>query len=269
MSSTPHPNPRLAARGVTLEAPTMKAVPAKPKGLDRADPARDTRQDLLDHLIEYDSIDFSVRSIELPADLSNHNAQFCDWFRIGSVDPEQVGQELVINGVNLTLCPCDTLGDGNQVIPYGDNLGTGAALVIGFNLPGGYITDEATGAERWTFAPFNRAGFNGTTAIGSTGFTTSHIVNPPRPGPKFVKEFPAGDLTSAPPIKQEYPKAFGALGLRLPYKSRLDIALVFRSGTVNGGVDVSSERYMRLHVVGQLMCAVTAGAPSLRSKPGA
>lgn len=270
MQRRPHPNPALAARGVTIAGPG--ASPASPAGPVTS--RRSNRPPLLDELLDADTVNIGRSLIGAGPDVVNDApAENADWFGLARIDPRELGREYFFNGLLATVGACDVAGAGlvsvgvgapsgtdfGQVIAYGDRLGRGAAVVIGLDLP---IT-----VDSWSFAPFRWPGFESTAGRPALSFGVvpnyqavygvNNAANGPdaRPGPIII-EFAAGNLQDASPQKMVLPRSLGAMGRRVTEGSALCIALVFRGGTINQG-DTSDVRLLCMHVGLQLTLAST------------
>jgi len=238
----PHPNPRLAAAGVTVNEPRLLAHRDAP-GIDSV-AKQGTRPELVDILPQFEHRTVYASEIVLPVHttfgLSTENVSAC--YCLGRVRPQlQVGEEFALAGVELELLPTDSAG-GLTVqtagiassTAWGATDGTAAAIVVGQSLG---IDPKSWGALR-VYAP---------------GLETSDfdLDSPIRPA-EYVEVigFPTGKLNDTTPNKLYLPLSYLPTQRPITGADSVDVLLAIRrsqlstnvSGTFDSGANAKAVR---------------------------
>lgn len=237
----PHPDPRLASRGVSaIAAPAALIKP------DRAGKAtRSPLTDIFPHVSM--SIDGGFADIPVPAGtLSSLPTGFSAYYPLIDLSVDQLGQELLLFGFDLTAESTHANATGNDVI-WGDTKGRQAAIVIGDgNLP-------ITGKTTWTAGPSSIPGLEATTSIVQS--SSGRVID--------YQTFPPGSQADAIPFKVDWSRRYSPWVYRFPFGSRLQAALVVRGSQIQAGAGAS--KTLRGSAIIRLRCGLTVTPTGLTS----
>lgn len=263
MPPTPHPDPRQAFFGRTLNRADDAALLARGPGSGEPTPRQTLRPALVDDLPELFTLEAGFSS--LSAD-ETANPDLPTWLELMRVSPDDpaIGQELFLNGVTIEQMSADTAGALTGPVtacPWGDKYGRGAAIVVGVNLPCMPIRNNGT--TSWIQSAFEYPGMGGTPATDADwnpgiehdiGIATNPLGIVRRQRFLFTLGWVQGSITDAFPYQRIVPRSFGALGRRIGFGEALQVALVLRQNTFDG-----SECCINGHCNIQLHFATTVG----------
>lgn len=161
---------------------------------------------------------FGFRSI--PLDGTAIAASCSAWYGLKRLTPDSVGQQFFLNGYQAVLSACNVTPAADSEYAAADQAawgtvdGTGAAIVIGTNLP---VTPGA-----WTSGPNNVFGVE------------LNVVDMPAVTNNIVLHFPPGKQEDAPRPALYQSTQTTPLAIMVPQGATLDVALVVRRAQVNG-----------------------------------
>ncbi len=144
------------------------------------------------------------------------------WFGLQRVRiPKDFGQEILLYGVSVDLAPPDTDGTGGAgAIGWGTTRGTGAAIVIGMDLP--------IQLGSWRQGP-------GSIPRVETGATTSGPLTDRRQAAWIdTFNFPSGKLSDTTPTRLIHSRNYSPAVYRITNNHSLDVALVVRGTQLSG-----------------------------------
>ena len=186
---------------------------------------RGAERPLLHQFIGEQTLAFGTRAIALAA--PSITAGYSAWFKIASFKiPDDIGAEGAMVGYRIEIGPGnksaldpDFVAGGLSQTGYGDNDAQGLAVVLGLNLPGGYLT--------WSSGPAN----------------VPH-VELPSDGATRAAQWPLaqwktfhwapGQLSDNPVATVYRVGQFAPLGQLLNSGATLDVSVVMRRSFVNG-----------------------------------
>lgn len=138
------------------------------------------------------------------------------WYGLAKLNiPDEVNQPVFLDYAAATLSPTNPSATGTNLV-WGELNGTGAAIVVGLNLP--------SQLNAWTAAPVYVPGVENSTNGNLFADTVS-------PYAAFF-QFPNGDNDDTAPARVFLPEPMGKVAFRIPEGSTLDVALVVRGSQV-------------------------------------
>lgn len=194
---------------------SVPGAPAAASDQERRDRARTRdRSPLVDMLLPAVDRHGYMAELDIPAEFAAA-AGLSAWYPLLSVKAESEGQELSLNGCKIEALPADV--DGTTGFdPWGTQAGSGAAIIVGRNLP------IKTG--QWTAAPCYFPAME----------TVAPGLRTPTPPPEYIEAWslPPGKFTDATPSVLYAVRDYGPRGIRVPRSARVDVALVIRGGQI-------------------------------------
>lgn len=178
-----------------------------------------SRPVLLDVLPEFEALHVSTSRVPVanPTITAGHSA----WYKLGSWDSGLIGYEFGVMGGIIEMLPPDVDGagidSGANPLAWGAVTGLGAAIVVGFGLPGEF--------QAWSSGP---ADVPGVETAGSASISG-------RNGRSFlmVATFPTGKLSATTPNKGVVVRNFAPC-MKRAGSAPLDVSLVVRRTKVHG-----------------------------------
>lgn len=182
------------------------------------------------------------------------------WYGLKRIRPGREVAGLALLHVSAQLAPTDNQGAGlpggsgagwPDAIAWGTSRGTGAAIVIGKNLP--------CEQGQWAFAPASIPGIDPENAAADPR-TLNSAADGASPGYYATFFFPAGSWNDAAILRDPREHPLGGAAARIGRSDTLDVALVVCGQQLNGQTGGLAG-----HAYVELVCADVVGAPPLRA----
>jgi hypothetical protein len=169
------------------------------------------------------------------------------WYKLASVTPEELGTQFFWMGYRCEMNACDVDGAGDDdfpsspdVQPWGNATGSGAAIVIGLNLPGSLGSWSSGPAT----TPFVRSFTGRITRLNND---------------RVVLSFPTGKYNDAPRPAILRANQTTPLAHLVKFGQRLDVSLVVGRGFVNNVTKSTG-------IVGRVFGDVILAGPEVREQ---
>ena len=155
------------------------------------------------------------------------------WFGLGQlIVGENIEQDVYLDWASVEMCPTESAANGTTNAIWGTTSGTGAAIVIGANLPIVY--------NAWNSAACYVPGVEATT-------TGNLITNAISPYDAWFT-FPTGEYSDTAPNKQYKPYPLGKVASRYRNGTVFGVALVVRGSQVTAGANKNLRGHVAVNV---------------------
>jgi hypothetical protein len=144
------------------------------------------------------------------------------WYPLADlVVGQDIEQDCYLDWASAQLTPTESSANGTTNAIWGTTAGTGAAIVVGQDLP--------TVRNQWTSAPCYVPGVEAT--------TNGNVIANGRSPYDAWWTFPTGDYSDTAPNKTYLPYPLGKVAKRYPRGTRIGVALVVRGSQVTTGAN--------------------------------
>jgi hypothetical protein len=188
----------------------------------RADPTRGPGRSILTDLFPtFATVTCGFEQIAIPAGTAIA-ANMSGWYPLADLTIGQdIEQDCYLDWAHAQLTPTESSANGTTNAVWGTTSGSGAAIVIGQDLP--------TIRNQWTSAPCYVPGVEAT--------TSGNVIATTRSPYDAWWTFPTGDYADTAPNKPYLPFPLGKVAKRYPRGTRFGVALVVRGSQVTAGAN--------------------------------